>query len=142
MSAEREGPTERQVEEAGRRLDAASTAAAEAERRAAAEIEALEADLARIRAEAEESLQRLKLEHEERLQEEREAGRRATAAAEQRLGEIEAQVEAAEERVAAAERRAGEAEAEVADAKVRARESAAAWLRQQLDALRNEAERR
>lgn len=133
---------EARVEEAERRLEAAAKAAGEAEQRAGAEIEALEADLERQRAKADEALQTLKLKHEEELQEEREARQRAIATAEQRLSEIEAEAEAAEKRIAAAERRASEAEASVADEKARAREAAANWLREQLDGLRREAERR
>ncbi|MFN8214960.1 MAG: hypothetical protein U0R71_00025 [Solirubrobacterales bacterium] len=125
-----------QVEEAQRRLRAAADVATEAERRAVAEIKALEADLERDRAEANRVLQELKLSHEEDLQREREAKERAIAAAEDRLGEIEAQAEAAETRIAAAERRATEAERAVADERARAREGAAAWLREQLEAIR------
>ncbi len=83
-------------------------------------------------------LKALQLAHEEELQREREAKERAIAAAEERLNEIEAQAEAAEERVAAAEERAARSEREVEDERVRARESAATWLRGQLDALRRE----
>ena len=72
----------------------------------------------------------------------REAKERAIAAAEERLAEIEAQAEAAEQRVEEAERRSEEAEGAVADEKARARESAATWLRQQLDSIRREAEGR
>ncbi len=109
-----------QVEEAERRLRAAADVAGAAERRAVAEIEALEADLLR----------------------EREAKEEAIAAAQRRLDEIETEAEAAEKRVEQAERRAAEAESAVADEKARAREGAAAWLREQLDSIRREAERR
>jgi hypothetical protein len=146
MSAEtgdRSGePLNARVKEAERRLQAAADVAAEAERRAEAEIQALEADLENQRAVADEALQKLRLSHEEELQREREAKERAIATAEERLNEIEAQTEAAERRIEAAEHRADAAEAAVADEKARAREAAAAWLREQLDALRREAEGR
>ena len=129
---------EARIEEAKKRLQAAANTATEAERRLEAEIRALEADLERARAEAERELKARELAHEEELQREREAKERAIAAAEERLGEIEAQAEAAEERVAAAEERAARSEREVEDERVRARESAATWLRGQLDALRRE----
>jgi dTMP kinase len=129
---------EARIEEAKRRLQAAATTATEAERRLEAEIRALEADLERARAEADRELKAQRLTHEEELQREREAKERAIAAAEERLSEIEAQAEAAEERVAAAEERAARSEREVEDERVRARESAAAWLRGQLDSLRRE----
>ena len=131
-----------QVREAEGRLREAAQVASEAERRAEAEIKALEADLERQRAEAEQALERLKLRHEEELQGEREAREKAIATAEERLGEIEAQADAAEERIAVAERRAAEAERTIDDELARARESAAAWLREQLDSLRRGAERR
>jgi hypothetical protein len=129
-----------QVEEAERRLRAAAEVASEAERRAAAEIGALEADLERERAETDKVREQLRLGHEEDLQREREAKEQAIAAAEERLSEIEAQTEAAEKRVEEAERRAEEAERAVADEKARARESAATWLREQLQTIRREAE--
>jgi chromosome segregation ATPase len=143
MSTETGGPggegLDAQVREAERRLQEAARIASEAEHRALAEIKALEADLERQRADAEQALEKLKLQHEEELQGEREAKRQAIATAEERLGEIEAQAETAEERIAAAERRAAEVEQTVEDEKARARESAAAWLREQLDSLRREA---
>ncbi len=131
-----------QVEEAERKLRAAADVASAAERRAIAEIEALEADLERERAGAEQAREKLRLAHEEELQREREAKERAIAVAEDRLGEIEAQVEAAEKRVGEAQRRAEQAERGIADEKARAREAAAAWLREQLDSIRREAEGR
>jgi chromosome segregation ATPase len=144
MSAEQAGgeSLSAQVEEAERKLRAAADVATAAERRASAEIEALEADLERERAAAGQLREQLRLAHEEELQREREAKELAIAAAERRLGEIEAQVEAAEGRVEKAERRAEEAERTVADEKARAREGAAAWLREQLDSIRREAEGR
>jgi chromosome segregation ATPase len=146
MSAETGDPSGesigRQVEEAERQLQAAATVASEAERRAAAEIKALEADLERAQAKADEVRAQLGLAHEEDLQREREAKERAIAAAGERLGEIEAQAEAAEKRVEAAERRAAETEQRVADGMARAREGAAGWLREQLETIRREAERR
>lgn len=131
-----------QVEEAERKLQAAADIASAAERRATAEIGALEADLERERAGAEQAREKLRLAHEEELQGEREAKERAIAAAAERLGEIEAQTEAAEKRIEEAERRAEEAERAVADEKARAREGAAAWLREQLVSIRREAEGR
>jgi hypothetical protein len=131
-----------QIEEAERRLKAAADVATAAERRATAEIEALEADLERERTGADQAREKLRLAHEEELQREREAKQRAIAAAEDRLSDIEAQAEAAEKRVGEAERRAERAEREVADEKARAREGAATWLRQQLDSIRREAEGR
>jgi colicin import membrane protein len=146
MSAETGGPSSEslsaQVEEAERKLKAAADVASEAERRGLAEIKALEADLERERAERDEIREKLRLAHEEELQREREAKEQAIAAAGTRLGEIEAQVEAAEKQVEAAESRAAEAERAVADEKARAREAAAAWLREQLEAIRREAEGR
>jgi hypothetical protein len=146
MSAETGGPSgeslDAKVGEAERRLQAAADVAAQAERRAEAEIKALEADLERQRAEADEALKKLRLSGEEELQREREAKQRAIAAAEARLSEIEAQTEAAETRIAAAEDRAAAAERAVADERARAREGAAAWLREQLDSIRREAEGR
>jgi hypothetical protein len=132
----------RQVEEAERRLKAAAAVAGEAERRASAEIRALEADLEREQAKAEEVRQQQRLAHEEDLQREREAKEQAIAAAGERLTEIEAQAEAAEKRVEEAERRAAAAEQTVADEMARAREGAAGWLRGQLETIRREAERR
>jgi bacterioferritin (cytochrome b1) len=131
-----------QVEEAERQLRAAADVAGAAERRAIAEIKALEADLERERAGAGQLREKLRLAHEEELQREREAKERAIAAAEDRLSEIEAQAEAAEKRVGEAQRHAEQAERSVADEQARAREGAATWLRQQLDSIRREAEGR
>jgi hypothetical protein len=146
MSAETGDPSGesigRQVEEAERRLRAAAAVASEAERRAVAEIKALEADLEHEHAKADEVREQLRLAHEEDLQREREAKERAIATAGERLGEIEAQAEAAEKRVEEAERRAAEAEQTVADGLARAREGAAGWLREQLETIRREAEGR
>jgi len=105
------------VEAAERRLREAAEAATAAEERATAEIRALEEDLDR----------------------ERKARERAIAAAEVRLAELEAQAEAAVKRVAGAERRAAASEATGADSEARARESAAAWLRGQIESIRREA---
>jgi chromosome segregation ATPase len=126
------------IGEAERTLAAAAEAAATAEKRAAAEIEALEADLERWRTESDRVRKGLELRHEEELTEEREAKERAIAAAEERLGEIEQQTDAAEERIAAAERRAEVAEQAVEAEKARAREGAAAWLRDRIDLIRRE----
>jgi chromosome segregation ATPase len=145
MSAEAEKPVgglDSQVEEAGQRLRAAAAAASKAEQRAEAEINALEADLERLRAESERDLEQLKLRYEEELQIERAAKERALAAAEERLGEIEAETEVAEQRIAAAEERAAKADRTIADESVRAREAAAGWLRDQIEQIRREAGRR
>ncbi|MCW2988680.1 MAG: hypothetical protein JWM24_1618 [Solirubrobacterales bacterium] len=145
MSPETGGPGESlsaQIEEAERKLKAAVDIATAAERRATAEIEALEADLERERAGTEQAREKLRLSHEEELQRERAAKEQAIAAAEDRLSDIEAQAEAAEKRVGEAERRTEQAERDVADEKARAREGAATWLRQQLDSIRREAEGR
>lgn len=131
-----------QVEEAERKLRAAADVATAAERQARAEIEALEADLERERTQVDQVREKLRLAHEEDLLRERQAKEKAIAAAEDRLGEIEAQTEAAERRIEEAERRAAAAESAVADEKARAREAAAAWLREQLDSIRREAEER
>ncbi len=145
MSADRAGGGDSlsaQVEEAERRLRAVADVASEAERRTAAEIKALEADLEQERARTAQAREEARAVNAEELQREREAKERAIAAAEERLSEIEAQAEAAEKRVEAAERRATEAELAVSDERVRAREGAAAWLRQQLESIRREAEGR
>ena len=109
-----------QVEMAKRRLEEAVAAASAAEKRTAAEIRALESDL-----------------ENERLSKEE-----AIAAAQSRLAEIEAHAEAAERRIEEAEKRAAETNKVVADAEARAREAAAAWLREQVDAIRREAGQR
>ena len=109
-----------QVEAAERRLREASEAAATAEQRATAEIQALEADLERERREKQ----------------------AAISAAESRLADIEKQAEAAERRVEEAQRKASDAEGSNADLETRAREAAAAWLRGQIEALRQGAEGR
>lgn len=142
MSDETSGPTaggmEARIGEAERTLTSAAEAAAAAEKRAAAEIQALEADLERWRTESDRVRKELELRHEEELASERAAKERAIAAAEERLGEIEAQTDAAEERIAAAERRAEEAEKAVAAETARAREGAAGWLRDRIDQIRRE----
>lgn len=109
-----------QVEMAKRRLEEAVAAASAAEKRTAAEIRALEADL-----------------ENERLSKEE-----AIAAAQSRLAEIETHAEAAERRIEEAEKRAAETNEVVAEAEARAREAAAAWLRDQVDAIRREAGQR
>jgi chromosome segregation ATPase len=131
-----------QVELAKQRLEEAAAAASTAEKRVAAEIEALEADLERERARASEALEALRAAHAEELRREREAKDRVVAEAEGRLAEIEAQAESAEKRIAEAEKRATEAEGSIADAAPRAREAAAAWLRGQIEAIRREAGKR
>lgn len=130
-----------QVEDAERRLRAATTEAEAAEQRAIAEIRALEADLEKARLSAAEAGEELRARHAQELRLEREAKEQAIAAAEGRLAEIEAQAEAAEKRVEAAERRASDAEAAVADGEARARGAAAAWLRGQIESVRREAGR-
>lgn len=130
-----------QVEMAKKRLEEAAAAASTAEKRVAAEIEALETDLEKERARATQALEELRAAHAEELRREREAKDRVIAEAEGRLSEIEAQAEAAEKRIAEAEKRAAEAEGAIGDERARARESAAAWLRSQIEAIRREARR-
>jgi chromosome segregation ATPase len=127
------------IEEAQTRLREAAESAETAEKRAIAEIRALEADLENEKLHAEEALEQLRELHDRDLKAERETKQRAIAAAEERLGEIEAHAEAAEERVKAAERRAAEAEARIADAEAGARAAAAEWLRGQVEMIRREA---
>ncbi len=127
---------------AKKRLEEAAAAASTAERRVAAEIEALEANLEKERARASEALEELRRAHAEELRREREAKDRVIAEAESRLAEIEAQTEAAEKRIEAAEKRAANAEGAIADEHARARAAAAAWLRGQVEAIRREAGRR
>lgn len=127
---------------AKRRLEEAAAAASTSEKRVAAEIEALEADLENERARASEALEQLRAVHAEELRREREAKDRVVAEAESRLVEIEAQTEAAEKQIAAAEKRAAEAEGAIDDERARAREAAAAWLRGQVEAIRREAGQR
>lgn len=131
-----------QVELAKKRLEEAAAAASQAEKRVAAEIEALETDLEKERARASDALEALRAAHAEELKREREAKDRVVAEAEGRLAEIEAQAGEAERRIEAAERRAAEAEGTIADGQARARESAAAWLRGQVEAIRREAGKR
>jgi hypothetical protein len=130
-----------QVEMAKKRLEEAAAAASKAEKRVAAEIEALEANLEQERARASTALEELKAAHAEELRREREAKDKIVAEAESRLAEIETQAEAAEKRIAEAEERAATAEGAIADEQARAREAAAAWLRGQVDAIRREAGR-
>ena len=127
------------IEEAQSRLRDAAESAETAEKRATAEIRALEADLEKEKLRTAEALEQLREAHEEDLKEERRAKERAIAAAVERLTEIDAPAAAAEERVTAAERRASEAEAKIADAEAGAREAAAAWLRGQVKMIRREA---
>jgi colicin import membrane protein len=127
------------IEEAQQRLRDAAESAEAAEKRATAEIRALEADLEKERLRGTEAVERVREGHEADLRQEREAKERAIAAAEERLTEIEGHAEEAEKRVEAAERRAAEAEAEIADAQARSREAAAAWLRGQIETIRQEA---
>ena len=131
-----------QVEMAKKRLEEAAAAASTAEKRVAAEIEALETDLEKERARASEALEALRLAHAEELRREREAKDRVVTEAEGRLAEIETQAEAAEKRIEEAEKRAGAAEGAIDDERARARESAAAWLRGQIETIRREAGQR
>jgi chromosome segregation ATPase len=135
------GDLSAQVEMAKKRLEEAAAAAGTAEKRVAAEIEALETDLEKERARASEALEALRLAHAEELRREHEAKDRVVAEAEGRLGEIEAQTEAAEKQIEAAEKRAAAAEQSIDDERARAREAAAAWLRGQIEAIRREAGR-
>ena len=130
-----------QVELAKKRLEEAAAAASTAEKRVAAEIDALETDLEKERAKASRALEQLRLAHQEELAREREAKDRIVAEAEGRLAEIEAQAEQAEKRIEAAEKRASEAESAIAGERARSREAAAAWLREQTEAIRREARR-
>jgi chromosome segregation ATPase len=134
-----EGPAER-VEAAERRLREAAESAAAAEERATAEIRALEENLEKERQRSAEELEGLRRSYEAKLATEREARRQAIAAADSRLAEIEAQAEAAEERIGEAQRQATAAE-QAQGGGSRARESAAAWLREQVAAIRREAGR-
>lgn len=127
------------IADAERKLQDAAKSVVVAEQRATAEIRALEADLEKARLNTAEELEKLRAEHKEELQSERDAKEMAIAAAENRLTEIEEQAAAAEQRVTEAERRATEAEREVSDTSARARESAAAWLRTQIEEIRREA---
>jgi chromosome segregation ATPase len=127
-----------QVEAAERRLREAVETAAVAEERATAEIRALEADMEKERQRSAEELDQLRRSHETALEDERKMREQAIAVAEARLAELEAQAEAAEQRVAAAERKAAKSEGSNPD-DARARESAAAWLRGQIDSIRREA---
>jgi chromosome segregation ATPase len=131
-----------QVEMAKKRLEEAAATASTAEKRVAAEIEALETDLEKERARASEALEALRLAHAEELRGEREAKDRVIAEAEGRLSEIEAQAEQAEKRIAEAEKRATAAEGAIDDERARAREAAAAWLRGQIETIRREAGQR
>jgi chromosome segregation ATPase len=131
-----------QVEMAKKRLEEAAAAASSAEKRVAAEIEALETDLEKERARASEALEALRAAHAEELRREREAKDRVVAEAEGRLAEIETQAEAAEKRIEEAEKRASAAEGAIDDERARAREAAAAWLRNQIETIRREAGQR
>jgi chromosome segregation ATPase len=131
-----------QVERAKRRLEEAVAAASAAEKRTAAEIRALEADLEKERLRAAEAVEEARADHADELRREREAKEQAIAAAQGRLAEIETHAEAAERRIEEAERRAAEAEGAIADAGAQAREAAAAWLRGQVESIRREAGRR
>lgn len=126
------------VEMAKKRLEEAAAAASNAEKRVAAEIEALETNLEKERARASAALEELKTAHAEELRHEREAKDRVVAEAEGRLAEIEAQAATAEKRIEEAEKRAAAAEGAIDDERARAREAAAAWLRGQVESIRRE----
>ncbi len=113
------------IEEAQRRLHEAAESAETAEKRATAEIRTLEADLEKERLNTAEALESVRESFAEDLKRERESKEQAIAAAEERLGEIEAHAEAAEKRVKEAERRASEAEGKIVEAEARSREAAA-----------------
>jgi hypothetical protein len=119
MSEETAG-LDAQIEGAKRRLQEATEAAEAAERRAVAEILALEANLEKERLAATQAVEELKAMHEEELKRERAAREQA---------------------IEAAERRAAEAERSVAEREAGAREAAAAWLRGQIEAIGREAGR-
>jgi chromosome segregation ATPase len=127
------------IEEAQQRLTVAAESAETAEKRATAEIRTLEADLEKEKLNTAEALESVRRSFDEELKREREAKEQAIAAAQERLAEIEDHAVAAEERVKEAERRATEAESKIADAQAHARESAAAWLRDQIKTIRREA---
>ena len=126
-------------EEAAQRLREVADSAEAAQKRATAEITALEADLEKERLRAAEAIEELKQSHEQELRRAREEKGEALAGATSRLTEIEAQVQAAEERVQAAEQRAAEVEKQVGDEEARVRSAAAEWLRGQIDSIRREA---
>jgi len=127
------------IEEAERRLEEAAETAETAEKRATAEIRALEADLEKERLKSAEALESAREGFARALSRERELKEQAIATAGERLAEIEAHAEAAEKRVEEAGRRAEQAEGRIADAHARAREAAAAWLREQVETIRREA---
>lgn len=127
------------IEEAQRRLNEAAESAETAEKRATAEIRALEADLEKERLNTAEALESVRESFAQDLKRERESKEQAIAAAEERLGEIEAHAEAAEKRVKEAERRASDAEGKIVEAEARSREAAASWLREQVSTIRREA---
>ncbi len=142
MSAEKSEGLGAAVEEAERRLKEAADAASSAEQRATAQVRRLEADVEGERLKAAKQLEEQREELDRALEEEREARRQVIAAAESRLAEIEAQAEAAAGRIEEAERRAAAAEGTGGDVEARAREGAAAWLRGQIEKIRQEAGRR
>jgi chromosome segregation ATPase len=128
-----------QIVEAQRRLREAAESAETAEKRATAEIRALEADLEKEKLDSAEALDSVRQSFQEELRREREAKEQAIAAAEERLAEIEAHADVAEKRIVEAERRANDAESRISDARAQAREAAASWLREQVHAIRREA---
>ncbi len=143
MTDEGRTPTSEELgaraDDAAARLRKVAESAEAAQKRATAEITALEADLEKERLRSAEALEEQKDRYESDLLRAREEKEEAIAGAQQRLTEIEAQVTAAEERVEAAERRAVEVERQIADEEARVRGAAAEWLRGQVEAIRREA---
>jgi predicted nucleic acid-binding Zn-ribbon protein len=143
MTDEGRTPTSEELgaraDDAAARLRKVAESAEAAQKRATAEITALEADLEKERPRSAEALEEQKDRYESDLLRAREEKEEAIAGAQQRLTEIEAQVTAAEERVEAAERRAVEVERQIADEEARVRAAAAEWLRGQVEAIRREA---
>lgn len=127
------------ADEAAQRLRKVAESAEAAQKRATAEITALEADLEKERLRSAEALEEQKDRYESDLRRAREEKEEAIAGAQQRLTEIEAQVAAAEERVETAERRAAEVERQIGDEEARVRSAASEWLRGQVEAIRREA---
>ena len=85
------------IEEAQNRLRGSCRSAETAEKRATAEIRALEADLEKEKLNTAEALEQLRESHEQDLRTEREAKERAIAAAEERSARSRPTPEAAEE---------------------------------------------
>jgi chemotaxis regulatin CheY-phosphate phosphatase CheZ len=127
------------ADDATQRLRKVAESAEVAQKRAMAEITALEADLEKERLRSAEALEEQKDRYESDLRRAREEKEEAIAGAQRRLTEIEVQVTAAEERVETAERRAVEVERQIGDEEARVRGAASEWLRGQVEAIRREA---